>query len=51
MPNGGRDLVFKTPLTESQVESQSFDLNFSFLDPIVQQQLSEGKTDYNPEKS
>lgn len=49
--NGGRDLIFKVPLTEKQVDQEGIDFDLNFLDGFVKQQLAEGKPDYNPTKS
>ena len=49
--NNGMDLIFKIPLTEQQMQQEGFDFNFSFLDPYVQLQISEGKAQYDQQKS
>ena len=36
MPNGAKDLIFRIPLTETQVTEEAFDYNLSFLDPFVE---------------
>lgn len=36
LPNGGKDLMFRIPLTENQVNEEAFDYNLSFLDPFVE---------------
>ena len=51
MPNGAKDLIFRIPLTETQVTEEAFDYNLSFLDPFVEQQLGQGAAPYNPAKS
>ena len=35
LANGGRDLLFCTPLTETQVTQENLDFNLSFLDGLV----------------
>ena len=50
LSNGGKDLIFRIPLTENQVTAESLDLNLSFLDGFVQQQMAEGKPQYDPSK-
>ena len=35
--NNGSDVVFKIPLTESQMTSEGFDFTLPFLDSYVQQ--------------
>jgi len=37
LPNNGKDLIFRIPLTEAHVASENLDYNLSFLDVIVQQ--------------
>ena len=45
--NNGMDLIFKIPLTEQQMQNEGFDFDFAFLDPYVQLQISEGKSQYD----
>lgn len=49
--NGAKDLIFKIPLTEKQVEVEGFDLDLNFLDGFVKDQLAIGKRDYDNKKS
>ena len=35
LPNQGKDLIFRIPLTESQVAQESLDMNLTFLDGVV----------------
>jgi len=51
LQNNGKDLIFRIPLTESQVAQENLDFNLSFLDGVVQQQLAAGKPAYDPSKS
>ena len=51
LPSSGKDLIFKVPLTETQVTGENLDYSLSFLDSVVQQQLAEGKPAYDPEKA
>ena len=37
LSNNGKDLIFKVPLTDKQVEAEGFDLDLNFLDGFVQQ--------------
>lgn len=50
LPNSCKDLIFRIPLTETQVAQESLDMNLSFLDGVVQQQLAEGKPAYDASK-
>ena len=51
LTSNGKDLIFKVPLTDKQVEAEGFDLDLNFLDNFVQQQLAEGKPAYDQAKS
>ena len=33
--NGGKDLIFRIPLTETQVAQEALDMDLSFLDSVV----------------
>ena len=49
--NNIRGLIFSVPLTENQVATEALDFSMGFLDGVVQQQLAEGKPDYDQEKA
>lgn len=45
-----RSLIFRTPITESQLAEEKFDFSFSFLDDFVEKQHKAGKPLYDESK-
>ncbi len=45
-----KDILIKIPLNDMQISMQGFDFELSFLDSFVQQQIAEGKKEYDYNK-